>query len=187
MTVIVTAIVPTGEEKINRVFNLVVRDEAGNESEQIATASFYLDPTDPKVSYSGLDYNIISKTNVLRHTAEGEVAGKYADQVTFNITELSDIITEWKVCAYKDAEDAKAGSPEDAAIPMTNGSVHMSGETSSKADIDCMIKGADYEAALVARGLVAGDTAEGAHIVVIYVKNEAEKWSAYGNSLELAA
>ena len=43
--------------------------------------------------------------------------------------------------------------------------------------INCMIRGTDYEAALVARGLVAGDTAEGVHYVVVYVQDIGGTWS----------
>jgi hypothetical protein len=56
---------------------------------------------------------------------------------------------------------------------MTAGSVHMSGTAGSAERIDCLIKGADYEAALGEVGKV-----DGAHFVVVYVKNEAGLWSA---------
>jgi hypothetical protein len=83
---------------------------------------------------------------------------------------------------------AKDGKPTDSAILMTNGSVHMFGTTNSFDSIDCLIKGADYEAALVAANpttLKPGDqlteddknngfvSADGAHYVVVYIKNEA--------------
>lgn len=171
MSIPVTAIAPTTDEnKVNRVFNLVIRDNAGNESPAVS-ASFYLDPTAPEANVTGVDYNVVSKVHVLRRTAEGEVAGKFADEVHFTI-EPSEIITEWKVCAYLDEEAAKAGKPTDAAIGMDNESVHMFGETNSSNSIDCMIKGADYEAAL------GGEGHDGAHFVVVYVKNEAGLWSA---------
>ena len=172
MSISVTAIAPTTDEnKVNRVFSLVVRDNAGNES-PVVHASFYLDPTAPEANVTDVDYNIISKVNVLRRNSAGEIAGKYADEVHFTIVP-SEIITEWKVCAYLDESSAKAGKPTDEAIGMTNGSVHMSGKTSSISNIDCMIKGADYEAALGEAGKV-----DGAHFVVVYVKNEADLWSA---------
>lgn len=169
MSVPVTAIAPTDNEKVERVFNVVVRDNAENES-PVATATFWLDPTEPEAEVTGVDYNVISKVHVLRRTAEGEVAGKFADEVHFTIVP-SEIITEWKVCAYSDQEAATAGRPADTAIPMTNGSVHMSGTTSSSANIDCTIKGADYELAL------GGEGNDGAHYVVVYIKNEAGLWS----------
>jgi hypothetical protein len=169
MSIPVTAIAPTDDKKVERVFNVVVRDNAGNES-PVATASFWLDPTEPEADVTGVDYNVISKVHVLRRNAEGEIAGKFADEVHFTIVP-SEIITEWKVCAYLDEVAAKAGKPTDAAIPMTNESVHMSGETSSSANIDCTIKGADYELAL------GGEGHDGAHYVVVYIKNEAGLWS----------
>jgi hypothetical protein len=169
MSILVTAIAPTDDKKVERVFNVVVRDNAGNES-TVATASFWLDPTEPEADVTGVDYNVISKVHVLRRNAEGEIAGKFADEVHFTIVP-SEIITEWKVCAYLDEAAAKAGKPTDAAIPMTNESVHMSGETSSSANIDCTIKGADYELAL------GGEGHDGAHYVGVYIKNEAGLWS----------
>lgn len=169
MSIPVTAIAPTDNEKVERVFNVVVRDNAGNES-PVATATFWFDPTEPEADVTGVDYNVISKVHVLRRNAEGEIAGKYADEVHFTIVP-SEIITEWKVCAYLDQETATAGKPTDAAIPMTNDSVHMSGTTNSSANIDCTIKGADYELAL------GGEGKDGAHFVVVYIKNEAGLWS----------
>lgn len=55
---------------------------------------------------------------------------------------------------------------------MTASSIHMAGTTNSDERIDCLIKGADYEAALGITG-----AHEGAHVVVVYVKNEAGLWS----------
>jgi hypothetical protein len=180
-SITVTAIAPTGTEKVARTFNVVVRDNAGNQS-PVVTASFYLDPSQPEVDVEDLDHNRISKVNAYRNCiVETHKPGdSFADEVKFYI-KPSEIITEYKVCAYADVAAATADTlnPEtEVAIPTDSGSVHMSGTTNSAERIDCMIKGADYEAALVAKGLVAGDTAEGAHIVVVYVKNEAGLWSA---------
>ena len=172
MSIPVTAIEPTDDKKVERVFTVVVRDNAENESPE-ATASFWLDPTEPEVDITGVDYNVISKVNVLRRNAEGEIAGKYADEVHFTIVP-SEIIKEWKVCAYLDQAAATAGKPTDNAIPMDNNSVHMFGETNSSANIDCTIKGADYELAL---GGSDENKVDGAHYVVVYIKNEAGLWS----------
>jgi hypothetical protein len=87
------ALTPTEKTKVARNFHVIVRDNAGNKS-QIATASFWLDPTEPEVNVTGVDYNVISKvSNVLRRNAEGEIAGKFADEVHFTIVP-SEIITE---------------------------------------------------------------------------------------------
>ena len=171
-SITVTAIAPTTEEKVARNFHVVVRDNAGNES-PVASASFYLDPTKPEADVQDLDHNRISKVHEYRNCiVETHLPGdSYADEVKFYIAP-SEIITEYKVCAYLDAEAAKAGKPTDTAIPMTAGSVHMSGTTNSAERIDCLIKGADYEAAL------GGEGHDGAHFVVVYVKNEADLWSA---------
>ena len=171
-SITVTAIAPTGTEKVARNFHVVVRDNAGNES-PVASASFYLDPTKPEVDVQDLDHNRISKVHEYRNCiVETHLPGdSYADEVKFYIAP-SEIITEYKVCAYLTAEAAKAGTPADAAIPMTANSVHMSGTTNSAERIDCLIKGADYEAAL------GGEGHDGAHFVVVYVKNEAGLWSA---------
>jgi hypothetical protein len=127
----------------------------------------------PEATVQNLDHNRISKVHVYRNctVAEHPVGESYADEVKFKIVP-SEIITEYKVCAYHTIEAAKAGKPTDAAIPMTNQSVHMSGTTNSSDPIDCLIKGADYELAL------GGEGNDGAHIVVVYVKNEADLWSA---------
>lgn len=173
-SITVTAIAPVGTEKVARTFNVVVRDNAGNES-PVASASFYLDPSQPEVEVEDLDHNRISKVHDYRNCiVEAHTkSDSYADEVKFYIAP-SEIITEYKVCAYKTADDALAVKDPEAevAIPVTAGSVHMAGTTSSAERIDCMIKGADYEAAL------GGEGNDGAHIVVVYVKNEAGLWSA---------
>lgn len=171
MDIPVTADAPTSNEKVERTFSVVVRDNAGNES-PVATASFYLDPTQPIVDVTNVDYNIISCVHVERRNASGPIAEKFADEVHFTLTP-DEIITEWKVCAYT-ADTVAAGSHEDDPIGMENKSIHMSGETNSAAAIDCMIKGADFKAAL------GGGDVDGAHYVVVYIKNEAGLWSKSG-------
>jgi len=175
----------TGRE--NKVITVKALDNAGNTNQ--GTASFYYDTKVPEVSVTGIDYQVISKAHTLRY--EGIVATtKYADEMHFTIVPDEAIIA-YKVCAYLDAADSALNYPTSGtqeekntwveaqvAIPNTAGSIHMSGSASSAADIECMIKGADYETALVARGAVAGSTAEGAHIVVVYVKDLAGTWSA---------
>jgi hypothetical protein len=172
-TIKVTAIDPVGDEKVARNFYVIIKDNAGNRSAK-ASAFFYLDPTKPEADIENLDHNRISKVHEYRNCIiESHLPGdSYADEVKFYIAP-SEIITEYRVCAYLDEAAAKAGKPTDTAIPMTAGSVHMSGTTNSAERIDCLIKGADYEAALGEVGKV-----DGAHFVVVYVKNEAGLWSA---------
>lgn len=159
-----------------KTIKVQVRDAVGNESE-IATASFRFDPTAPTAEVKDLDHNRISKVHVDRYCIAGEEEGhgkvqSYADEVRFTI-KPSEVITEWKVCAYLDEAAALAGSAADAAIGKTGGSSNMAGETNSSDEISCMIRGADYEAALGEVG-----TVDGLHYVVVYVKNEAGLWSA---------
>lgn len=171
-SILVKALASQSEEKVARTFNVVVRDNAGNES-PVASASFYLNSTPADAEVEDLDHNRISTVHVYRDCTNPEhpVGDSYADEVKFFI-KPSDIIVEYKVCAYADFAAANAGTQADEAIPMTNGSVHMSGSTNSSDRIDCMIRGKDYEAAL---GI--SEAHEGAHVVVVYVKDEAGNWS----------
>ena len=156
-----------------KTFNVQIKDAAGNVSE-IATQSFRFDPTAPTAEVKGLDHNRISKVHVDRYCLDDghTKVQSYADEVKFTI-KPSEVITEWKVCAYIDEDAALAGSADDAAIGKAAGSENMTGETTGSNEISCMIKGADYEAALGEAGKV-----DGMHYVVVYVKNEAGAWSA---------
>jgi len=181
---------PTGTTAEVKHIYLKVRDDAGNES-QAATQTFTYDTAIPEVSITtNPEFYIVSKVHALRRNTSGEIAGKYADEETFAFTP-NETIQAYKVCAYKDLDDAKwkdAGKTEardpaeETPIPTTAGSTNMSatGLDTSTA-ITSMIKGADYETALVARGLEAGKTAEGAHVVVVYVQDLAGQWSALAN------
>ena len=156
-----------GEKSISLKF----KDNAGNISDA-AVAKFVYDTTIPTVEVKDIDYNRISKIHNLRRNSNGEITGKYADETNFSLTPDTDIIA-WKVCAYVDQTAAQKGSHNDTAIPSTNGSVNMSGtQSASTATINAKIKGADYELAL------GGTSKDGAHIVVVYVQDEAENWSA---------
>ena len=156
-----------------KTFNVQIKDAAGNKS-SIETASFRFDPTAPTAEVKNLDHNRISKVHVDRYCVEDghETVKSYADEVKF-VIKPSEVITEWKVCAYMSEEAALAGSADDAAIGKTNGSENMTGTTNSSNEISCMIRGADYETALGEAGKV-----DGLHYVVVYVKNEAGAWSA---------
>ena len=154
-------------------FNAQIRDKVGNVSE-IATAAFKFDPTEPTATIKDLDHNRISKVHAARFCEEEKhgTVSSYADEVKF-IIEPDEVINEWKVCAYISEEAALAGSAADNAIGKANGSENMAGETNSSNTISCLIKGADYEAALGEAG-----TVDGIHYVVVYVKNEAGLWSS---------
>lgn len=170
----VTAIAPTDGKKALRTFYVKIRDNADHVVvTHKDTLSFYFDPTEPEVDVSNLDYSVISKVHVKRKSGLEDLAA-WADEVTFRITP-SELITAYKVCAYLDEAAAAAGSHEDAAIGTTGGSSNMSAMDISVSEdsIDCRIRGADYEAALGEAG-----TVDGAHIVVVYVRNEAGLWSA---------
>lgn len=151
------------------------KDDAGNEI-TITSVSFVYDTTAPVVTIENVTDNDISKVHVYRNATT-----KYADEVKFDLA-LDSIITEFKVCAYMTQAQATAVTDigAEVAVPMTAGSLNMSGTGTHQATevISCLIKGADYETALVARGGVAGGTAEGVHYVVAYVKDEAGTWSA---------
>jgi hypothetical protein len=151
------------------------KDDAGNEI-TITSVSFVYDTTAPVVTVKNVTDNDISKVHVYRNSTT-----KYADEVKFDLA-LDSIITEFKVCAYLTQAQATAVTDigAEVAVPMTAGSLNMSGTGTHQATevISCLIKGTDYETALVARGGVAGDTAEGVHYVVAYVKDEAGTWSA---------
>lgn len=173
-----------------KTINLRTIDNAGRVS-SAATQSFVYDVTAPTVDITtAADYNRISKAHFLRRSnATTEISGKYADEIHFTFTPNEPIV-EYKVCAYldedqalwQDAEKTIARNPADETpIPSgagSAGSINCSATgLDSDAAVDVMIKGADYEAALVARGATAGTTADGGHIVVIYVK-DANLWSA---------
>lgn len=183
-SITVTVTNANAEEIATKNFNVKVRDAAGNVSET-ATASFRFDPTAPTAEVVDLDHNRISKVHVYRNCMEAYVEGNipshvagnsYADEVKF-VIKPSEVITEWKVCAYLDEAGALAGSAADTAIGNANGSENVSGTTNSSSEINCMVRGADYEIALGGRASETGEF-DGIHYVVVYVKNEAGLWSA---------
>jgi hypothetical protein len=175
-------------------FNVQIRDKVGNMSE-IATASFYFDPTEPTATIQSLDHNRISTVHAPRFCNEDKhgTVSSYADEVTFSI-KPDEVIKEWKVCAYiSEAAALAVENPAEAiAIGNTYGSENMAGETNSSNTIACLIKGADYEEAIIAAnpGLKRGkdlteeekaakvECADGIRYVVVYVKNEAGLWSS---------
>lgn len=158
---------------------LKVRDDAGNVSD-VVTQSFIYDTTAPVATVGNVDRSIISKvhekletkTSYISNDATAKDKEGYADYVAFNFTSSEKVIA-WKVCAYLTQTAAEQGSADDAAIPMTNGSINTSGAgIEADASIAVLINGADYEAALGEVGKV-----DGAHIVVVYVQDEAGTWS----------
>jgi len=158
---------------------LKVRDDAGNVSD-VVTQSFIYDTTAPVATVGNVDRAIISKvhekletkTSYISNDATAKDKEGYADYVAFNFT-ASEKVIAWKVCAYLTEEAAGNGSASDAAIPTTNGSINTSGAgIEADASIAVLINGADYEAALGEVGKV-----DGAHVVVVYVQDEAGTWS----------
>ena len=147
------------------------KDSAGNQT-AIVIATFTYDTTDPEVEITTVDYNIVSKVHIERRSGLEVITGKYADECNFTFTP-DEHIQAWKVCAYADEAAAAAGSHEDPAIPSTNSSSNMTGNGgNANTAISCKIKGADYETAL------GGTGHDGAHIVVVYVQDDAGRWSA---------
>lgn len=163
---------------VNPVY-LKVRDDAGNVSD-VVTQSFIYDTTAPVATVGNVDRAIISKvhekletkTSYISNDATAKDKEGYADYVAFNFT-ASEKVIAWKVCAYLTQEAAEQGSANDAAIPAINGSINTSGAgIEADASIAVLINGTDYEAALGEVGKV-----DGAHIVVVYVQDEAGTWS----------
>lgn len=153
-----------------------IKDSAGNIS-QVVAQSFIYDTSAPTVRVDDVDYNRISKENVLRRNSSGPISDKYADQTVFTFTP-SEYIQAFKVCAYDDQTAAAAGSYLDPAIPNTNGSINMSATgIDSNAQVTSTIKGADYELAIGGRSSSSGEF-DGLHIVVVYVQDKAGTWSA---------
>lgn len=152
---------------------VMVVDNAGNETTISTPATFVYDTTLPSVTVGDVDYNRISKVHVERRNSDGLIVGKWADETNFTFTPDS-VIQAYKVCAYADASAAAAVKDIEAevAIGMSNGSIGMSATgLNSNAQVSAKIKGADYEAAL------GGEGHDGAHIVVVYVKDLAGHWS----------
>lgn len=78
----------------------------------------------------------------------------------------------YKAVAYKDAAAAKAGSAADAAIDGTSWS-----GTATSAVISMTITGANFEKALNGGTAVTDHSMDGAHVVTVYVQDEAGTWS----------
>lgn len=162
--------------KADGVKNIYVHvvDNAGNAAELSAPATFVYDTTLPEVTLTfpeGEFFNRISKVQIERRNANGVMVGKFADMTKFVINPDS-VIQAYKVVAYKDASAAAAGSANDDAIGVAGGSVNMAASgLNEKKEIEAIIRGADFEAAL------GGEGNDGAHIVVVYVQDLAGHWS----------
>ena len=158
-----------------------MKDNAGNESD-VYTAQFIYDTTAPYV-YAKSDYAKISKSSAARwSSANTEISGTACNKViatacivdTETGTTLSDQTwTEWKAVAYKDEAAAKAGSASDAAIEGCSGSSSVGQAT----NITMTITGENFEKALNGGTAVTDHSMDGAHIVVVYIKDEAGTWS----------
>ena len=152
-------------------------DSAGNVTE--TPISFTYDIGAPTVVVSDPDYNIISTIHEYR-LANVTATSDYADEVKFTFTPSEDI-SEYKVCAYKDRADAEAVVNPGSEIPilMTNQSSNMSGTglILANTSTQCLLKGADYETAIRARYETAPESVDGAHFVVVYVKDKSGQWS----------
>jgi len=171
---LINNLIATSTEEELKDVNLIIMDNAGNKSE-VATQNFFWDPSAPEVTVGSRDNERVSKIHILMY---GE-SSKYSDECKFKFT-VDEKVIEYKVCAYatQAAAEAVTDPASEVAIGETHGSTNMSGTApQGVTEVSCCIKGADYEDALVAKGLVAGGTAEGIHIVVVYAKNEAGVWS----------
>lgn len=171
-----------GEKKIY----LKVRDNAENTTQQLEV-SFIYDTTPPTVDVENVDHNRISKVHEARHAGhvaeEGHESACFADECKFDIVP-SEVIKAYKVCAYATQALATAGSHNDKAIPTAGGSTNVAGTgLNSSATIHCMVRGADYEAALNGGTTYTGtDHAfDGTHYIVVYVQDLAGTWSVAAN------
>lgn len=159
---------------------LKVRDDAGNVS-AVVTKQFIYDTAVPIATIGQVDRHIVSKVHerlevkdtYISNDASASSKEGYADYVAFTFT-ANEKVTAWKVCAYLNQAAAEQGSANDAAIPTTHGSINTSGAgIEANASIAVLLNGADYEKALGEVGKV-----DGAHFVVVYVKDEAGTWSS---------
>ena len=141
------------------------------------------DTSAPEVNVSNLDHNRISKVHEYRQATQessGTTADKtthttnhYADEVTYIITP-SEAIHAWKTEVVVDGKKQ--------AIGTANHSSNMAGaDRDGGAAIACMIRGADYEAAIqAAKGVEAGTNVDGVYLVVVSVQDLGGTWSEYG-------
>lgn len=160
-----------------------VEDNAGNTYELHKQITTY-DTSAPEVNVSNLDHNRISKVHELRQATQessGATIDKtthttnhYADEVTYIITP-SEPIKAWKTEVVVDEKKQ--------AIGTAGGSSNMAGSVrDSGAAINCMIRGADYEAAIqAAKGVEAGTNVDGSYVVIVSVQDLGGTWSEYGS------
>lgn len=135
-----------------KTVSIKLRDDVWNESAQVS-ASIQLDTTMPTVTVTAADVDKISK-----------VAGK--NEAAFSFT-CDSAFTEYKV---KVVTASGAAENTGAAISTANGSTNMSGTGSFTANtpIQCIIKGADLEAA---------SSGDGQKIIKVFAKDAAGNWS----------
>lgn len=164
-----------------KVFYAKLKDNAGNVSDTLS-AQFVYDTT-PIAVWAVSDYAKVSKVHTIRWSqASVEIDGKYNDQVVVTVktvtsdsssTESDDKYIAYKAVAYADAAAAKAGSHEDAAIDGCSETY----STARSGAFTFTITGANFEKALNGGTAPAEHAMDGAHIVTVYVQDEAGTWS----------
>lgn len=158
-----------------------VEDNAGNAYSVDRQITTY-DTNAPTVNVSGLDHNRISKVHEYRQSTQessGTADGKphttkhFADEVTYTITP-SEAIQAWKT-------EVVVGEKKQAIGVKHNSSNMAGGHRDAASAINCMIRGADYEAAIqAAKGVEAGTNVDGVYVVVVSVQDLGGTWSEYG-------
>ena len=160
-----------------------VEDNAGNTYELHKQITTY-DTRAPEVDVSNLDHNRISKVHEYRQATQESsgttldrtthTTNHYADEVTYIITP-SEPIQAWKT--------AVVVGEKKQAIGTAHGSSNLAGsERDSGAAIACMIRGADYEAAIqAAKGVEAGTNVDGSYVVIVSVQDLGGTWTEYGS------
>ena len=165
-----------------KTVHIEVEDNAGNTYEVYKQITTY-DTRAPEVNVSNLDHNRISKVHEYRQSTQ-EIAGAtadekahttshFADEVRYVITPTEDI-QAWKTEVIVEGKKQIIGH--------AGGSSNMEGANSNGGTaIDCMIRGADYEAAIqAAKGVEAGTNVDGSYVVIVSVQDLGGTWSEYG-------
>lgn len=141
----------------NKTIYLKLRDDVYNESAQ-ASDSITLDTTRPTVKITGPDVSKISK-----------ITGKNQCSFSFNVTSTQ----EATFAEYKVKVVSSVGAAHDTGVQIgtSSGSTNMSGSGSfpKATPVNCVINGADLEAA---------SSGDGSKIVKVFVRDLAGNWSA---------
>ena len=131
-----------------------LRDDVYNESAAVSS-SITLNTGTPTVTITGPDVARISKKT-----------GKNLSSFSF----ISNVdIIAWKVMVVE-SSDALNDTGTNIQIPITNGSINMTGSTKTNAgdSISCTINGTDLETA---------SSGDGTKIIKVFVQNVAGTWS----------